>query len=144
MKQTNFHTHTSRCHHAFGNDEEFVRTAIQNGFEVLGFSDHACWKYDSDFVAHMRMKLDEFDDYKDKVNIIVVFSKSGSSLDKVKEYTTKNGYTYPTYYDADGTIARGFGVTGFPFNLTIDNGKVVKQLELPTDYEMMVRETGVQ
>lgn len=43
MKQTNFHTHTSRCHHAFGNDEEFVRTAIQNGFEVLGFSDHACW-----------------------------------------------------------------------------------------------------
>ena len=37
MKQTNFHTHTSRCHHAFGNDEEFVRTAIQNGFEVLGF-----------------------------------------------------------------------------------------------------------
>ena len=67
MKQTNFHTHTSRCHHAFGNDEEFVRTAIQNGFEVLGFSDHACWKYDSDFVAHMRMKLDEFDDYKDSV-----------------------------------------------------------------------------
>ena len=40
MKQTNFHTHTSRCHHAFGNDEEFVRTAIQNGFEVLGFYNH--------------------------------------------------------------------------------------------------------
>ena len=37
MRQTNFHTHTSRCHHAFGNDEEFVRAAIQNGFEVLGF-----------------------------------------------------------------------------------------------------------
>lgn len=67
MRQTNFHTHTSRCHHAFGNDEEFVCAAIQNGFEVLGFSDHACWKYDSSFVAHMRMKLDEFDDYKDSV-----------------------------------------------------------------------------
>ena len=67
MRQTNFHTHTSRCHHAFGNDEEFVRAAIQNGFEVLGFSDHACWKYDSNFVAHMRMKLDEFEDYKDSV-----------------------------------------------------------------------------
>ena len=39
------------------NDEEFVCAAIQNGFEVLGFSDHACWKYDSSFVAHMRMKL---------------------------------------------------------------------------------------
>lgn len=67
MRQTNFHTHTSRCHHAFGNDEEFVCAAIQNGFEVLGFSDHVCWKYDSSFVAHMRMKLDEFDDYKDSV-----------------------------------------------------------------------------
>ena len=60
MRQTNFHTHTSRCHHAYGEDEEMVRAAIQNGFEVLGISDHTCWKYDYDFVAHMRMKLDEF------------------------------------------------------------------------------------
>lgn len=67
MRQTNFHTHTSRCHHAYGEDEEMVRAAIQNGFEVLGISDHTCWKYDSDFVAHMRMKLDEFADYKDSV-----------------------------------------------------------------------------
>lgn len=40
MRQTNFHTHTSRCHHAYGEDEEMVRAAIQNGFEVLGISDH--------------------------------------------------------------------------------------------------------
>ena len=116
-------------------------TILNNGKKTL-FVVAAEW------CPHCRTETPEiqrfYDDYKDKVNIIVLFSNSGSSLDKVKEYTTKNGYTYPTYYDADGTIARGFGVTGFPFNLTIDNGKVVKQLELPTDYEMMVRETGVQ
>lgn len=67
MKQTNFHTHTDRCHHAFGKDRDFVQSAIANGFEVLGFSDHACWHYDTDFVAHMRMKESEFQDYKDCV-----------------------------------------------------------------------------
>lgn len=67
MRQTNFHTHTVRCHHAYGKDEEFVLSAIQNGFEILGFSDHACWNYDSDFVAHMRMKLEDFNDYKNSV-----------------------------------------------------------------------------
>ena len=81
-----------------------------------------------------------YDEYKDKVNVLVIFTNSSSSLDKVKEYITKNGYSYPAYYDADGSIIRGFGVTGFPFNLKIDNGKVVKQLELPVNYEMMVKE----
>ena len=81
-----------------------------------------------------------YDNYKDKVNVIVVFTNSGSSLDKVKDYLTKNGYTYPAYYDNDGVILRGFGVNGFPFNLKIDNGKVVKQLELPVNYEKIVKE----
>ena len=81
-----------------------------------------------------------YDEYKDKVNVLVIFTNSSSSLDKVKEYITKNGYSYPAYYDADGSIIRGFGITGFPFNLKIDNGKVVKQLELPVNYEMMVKE----
>lgn len=35
------HTHTKRCGHAYGNDEEYVKSAIMGGFKVLGFSDHA-------------------------------------------------------------------------------------------------------
>ena len=49
MKQTNFHTHTWRCNHANGSDEEYVLEAIENDFEILGFADHCCWKYDSGF-----------------------------------------------------------------------------------------------
>ena len=37
----NFHNHTYRCGHATGTDEEYVLEAIKNGYEVMGFSDHA-------------------------------------------------------------------------------------------------------
>ena len=53
----NFHTHTRRCMHASGSDEDYVLAAIEAGYEVLGFSDHTPWKYDSNFVANMRMPL---------------------------------------------------------------------------------------
>lgn len=35
-----YHTHTKRCGHARGEDEEYVLNAISNGIKVLGFSDH--------------------------------------------------------------------------------------------------------
>ena len=41
----NYHTHTTRCKHAFGEDEAFVQAAITAGFDVLGFADHAPWPY---------------------------------------------------------------------------------------------------
>lgn len=63
MRKTNYHTHTKRCNHAQGSDEEYVLSAIYNGYEELGFSDHSPWKYDSNFVPKMRMKDNEFDEY---------------------------------------------------------------------------------
>ena len=43
MIKTNWHTHTSRCGHAVGTDEEYVQAAIQGGLTTLGFSDHAAY-----------------------------------------------------------------------------------------------------
>ena len=31
----NYHTHTKRCMHASGEDEEYVEAAIRNGLEVI-------------------------------------------------------------------------------------------------------------
>lgn len=62
--RTNYHTHTIRCHHAVGSDEEYVLEAIKNGYSVLGFSDHACWEYDSKFESQIRMNVNEFQEYK--------------------------------------------------------------------------------
>lgn len=36
----NIHSHTARCGHAEGTDEEYVQAAIRAGFSYLGFSDH--------------------------------------------------------------------------------------------------------
>lgn len=48
--KTNYHTHTTRCMHAVGDDEDYVRSAIKGGFQELGFSDHGPWKLHTDFV----------------------------------------------------------------------------------------------
>ena len=36
----NYHTHTARCGHAIGSDEEYIISAIKAGYQTLGFSDH--------------------------------------------------------------------------------------------------------
>ena len=41
MFSCNYHTHTKRCGHATGEDEDYVLEAIGQGFRTLGFSDHA-------------------------------------------------------------------------------------------------------
>ncbi len=68
--KTNYHTHTPRCHHAHGSEEEYVLAAIEAGFEELGFSDHTPWIYDSDFVPTMRMNIDELDNYIDTIRAL--------------------------------------------------------------------------
>ena len=39
-----YHTHTKRCGHAVGEDEEYVIEAIKAGIKDLGFSDHVFLK----------------------------------------------------------------------------------------------------
>lgn len=41
----NYHTHTFRCGHAVGEDEEYVLSAMKNKFKRLGFSDHVFFPY---------------------------------------------------------------------------------------------------
>ena len=61
--KTNYHTHTTRCMHATGDDEDYVLSAIKGGYRILGFSDHTPWKYRTDYVADMRMLPEELPGY---------------------------------------------------------------------------------
>jgi histidinol-phosphatase (PHP family) len=61
--KTNYHTHTFRCKHAIGTDEDYVQAAISAGIEVLGFSDHTPWPLHSYESGYIRMSLDELPDY---------------------------------------------------------------------------------
>lgn len=61
--KTNYHTHTTRCHHATGSDEEFVLSAIKGGYQELGFSDHTPWKYRTGYISDIRMTPEELPEY---------------------------------------------------------------------------------
>lgn len=63
----NYHTHTKRCKHAQGTDEEYVLEAIRNGFDEIGFSDHSPWPLHDGENSRIRMELDEFEDYRQSV-----------------------------------------------------------------------------
>ena len=79
---------------------------------------------------------------KDKINVIVVFTNSNTNLGKTQTYVKNNEYTFPAYYDEDGTVTRGFEIDGFPFNLKINNGKVEEKLELPVDFDSLTASFG--
>ena len=40
MIRHNYHTHTYRCGHAVGEDEDYILEAIGLGMQTIGFSDH--------------------------------------------------------------------------------------------------------
>lgn len=66
----NYHTHTYRCLHAIGSDEDYVKCAIQAGMKQLGFSDHTPWHYDSSFQPTMRMDKSQLDDYVKSISLL--------------------------------------------------------------------------
>lgn len=68
--RTNYHTHTTRCQHATGSDEEFIVSAIKGGYQELGFSDHTPWKYRTDYVSDIRMTPDQLPDYVESLRTL--------------------------------------------------------------------------
>ena len=81
-----------------------------------------------------------YDENKDKVNVVVVFTNANSSLEATKKYISENGYTVPAYYDADATVLNGLKVKGFPFNLKVNGAKIEKTMDPPVDYQKLVSE----
>ena len=100
----------------------------------------------AEWCPHCKEELPEvqkfYDANKDKVNVIVVFTNNNTNLGKTQTYVKDNEYTFPAYYDENGTVTRGFAVDGFPFNLKINNGKVEEKLELPVDFDSLTASFG--
>ncbi|MBP3305421.1 MAG: histidinol-phosphatase [Oscillospiraceae bacterium] len=60
--KVNLHTHTYRCNHAHGTDEEYVLAAINCGYTKLGFSDHTPFPYKG-YVSTCKMAPEELAGY---------------------------------------------------------------------------------
>lgn len=92
--KTNYHTHTFRCGHAKNFlDEEYVLSAIQNGFNELGFSDHAMF---SDIYNEygMRAPYNELEGYIKSISELKEKYK-----DQIKIYTAMECEYFNEYYD---------------------------------------------
>ena len=61
--KANYHTHTTRCKHAYGSEREYIEAAIAVGIKTLGFSDHIPCPYKNGFVSGIRMDMGEASEY---------------------------------------------------------------------------------
>lgn len=92
--KTNYHTHTYRCHHAKGTEYEIVASAVEQGFDILGITDHCphpdqrknySMDYD-DIGEYIQAVQDAGETYKDLIEVHVGFEA---------EWIPK----YASYYD---------------------------------------------
>lgn len=70
MPKTNYHTHTTRCMHASGTDEDFITHALEGGFTTLGYADHAPFPYQNGYVSRIRMPASELEGYIASINAL--------------------------------------------------------------------------
>lgn len=81
--KVNYHSHTKRCGHAIGEDEEYVLAAIAAGYKIYGFSDHVMLPnrtqkgmrgdYPSDALDYFSSVRALAENYKDKIEIHLAF-----------------------------------------------------------------------
>lgn len=90
----NFHTHTYRCGHASGREEEYVLKAIENGIKYMGFSDHIPLMFDDGFESGYRVHTDKAKDYVGEINRLKEKYK-----DKIKIFVGFESEYYQDFFD---------------------------------------------
>ena len=91
MIKTNWHTHTYRCGHARGSDEEYVVNAIKGGLKTLGFSDHAAYRTP---YPPERMNYEQVEDY-----VSSVLSLKEKYRDQIDIHLGMEVEYYPSQWD---------------------------------------------
>lgn len=90
---SNYHTHTPRCHHASGTEEEYVQAAIKAGLQILGFSDHTPYPFKDGYYSKMRMYPEEFPEYLNTVRELQKQYK-----DRLTIHTGVEAEYYPAHF----------------------------------------------
>lgn len=124
MQSFNYHTHTYRCGHATGNEEEYVKNALAAGFQTLGFSEHL--GYDgwddareriafADVQAYIKDMYALKEKYKDQIDIKVgfefeYFEDQETYLQEIKQQVDymivgQHAMNFKMYYEHGSTDA---------------------------------------
>ena len=92
--KTNYHTHSQRCRHAQGTEEDYVRCALDAGVSILGFSEHAPFP-DHDY--GYRMPYEELSDHFSEVDRLA--EKYASQMTILKGLEIEYLPKYIPYYE---------------------------------------------
>ncbi len=127
MLRTNFHTHTYRCMHAEGTEEDFVKEAVRCGLAEIGISDHGpepggtngyrmCWEELDDYlgtIAYLRRK------YADTIKVYAGFEFEylKINLPFLKELKARDDVDYfglgaHMFCDENGELQNSFFLDG--------------------------------
>ena len=101
----NYHTHTPRCHHAVGDEREYIENAIKAGIKILGFADHSPQLFDDGFVSGIRMRPDEAEEYVTKLRRLGEEYK-----DDITVYVGFEAEYFPALFPALRQFSRDLGV----------------------------------
>jgi histidinol-phosphatase (PHP family) len=100
----NLHTHTKRCGHAIGEDEEYVLAAIEAGIKTLGFSDHAPFLFPSGKEQGHCVKTGEAEEYCESI-----LSLKEKYKDKIDIHVGFEMEYYPTYFNEMLSYVKSIG-----------------------------------
>lgn len=103
--KANYHTHTWRCNHATGTEDEYFQAAIQRGLKTLGFSDHTPYLFDNGYVSRIRMLPEQVDDY---VGILTSLKKKYSA--QINTFIGVEAEYFPAYFRDTLTFLRDHGI----------------------------------
>lgn len=100
----NFHTHTVRCGHAKGSDEDYIKCAIEAGIKHLGFSDHAPFIFPDGYESHYRIPMSDAQEYVNELRALREKYKEQIEIciGLEMEY-------YPEYFENMLNLARNIG-----------------------------------
>ena len=103
----NYHTHTSRCGHAEGEDREYAERAAEAGLKLLGFSDHTPYDFFDSAPRNrpMRMKPEELPDYAASVRAL-----AGEYRGRMEILLGVEAEYYPRYFPRLLELLRDNGV----------------------------------
>ena len=90
----NYHTHTPRCNHAQGSEQEYVDAALSAGLKILGFSDHTPYFFPGDYYSTFRMHPEELPGYVSTVNAL-----RDRYADRLEIHVGVEAEYYPKYFD---------------------------------------------
>lgn len=134
----NYHTHTSRCHHALGDEESYVRTALRAGFSVLGFADHCPWPYHSSFVSNCRMLPRQLPGY-----LTTLQALRSRYEGRLKLYIGLECEYFPPYMDwlAEQRQSLDYLILGNHFDCTDETGMYFGACTRPDEVQRYVQMT---